>query len=197
MKIIFVTGNKGKLLEASELLGPLGHNVVQFNHNGIIPEFTEPQSEGIEEVAISKMEQALGMMPGEIDSDSAVIVEDAGLFIGSLGGFPGPYSSYVEDKLGLHGILRLMEGETNRNAEYRAVVAFHHDGTTSIFRGACEGAIGLEKRGEGGFGYDPIFIPRSSNGLSCAEMTASEKSSISHRGEALNKLLEFLSLPST
>lgn len=197
MKIIFVTGNKGKLLEASELLGPLGHNVAQFTHNGIIPEFTEPQSEGIEEVAISKMEQALGMMPGEIDSDSAVIVEDAGLFIGSLGGFPGPYSSYVEDKLGLHGILRLMEGETNRNAEYRAVVAFHHNGTTSIFRGVCEGVIGLEKRGEGGFGYDPIFIPRSSNGLSCAEMTASEKSSISHRGEALKKLLEFLSLPST
>jgi XTP/dITP diphosphohydrolase len=103
----------------------------------------------------------------------------------------------VEDKLGLDGILRLMDGKTNRNAEYRAVVAFHHGGTTSIFRGTCEGSIGSDRRGDGGFGYDPIFIPRSSNGRSCAEMTASEKSAISHRGEALNKLLEFLSLPST
>ncbi|MBK70641.1 MAG: non-canonical purine NTP pyrophosphatase, RdgB/HAM1 family [Euryarchaeota archaeon] len=196
MRIIFVTSNNGKVSEASKIFAPLGHAVEQFLNDGITPQFSEPQSEGIEEVTISKMEQALVMTGGPADDDTALMVEDAGLFIESLGGFPGPYSSYVEEKIGLDGILRIMNGEENRNAEFRAVIAFHYLGQTHIFRGKCEGSIDLEKRGKGGFGYDPIFVPFDSDGRTCAEMSAVEKSSISHRGKALNKLLEFLAPPS-
>ena len=196
MKIVFVTSNKGKVLEASEIFAPLGHTVEQFLDNGEAPEFSEPQSDGIEEVTISKMEQALMMLEGDPDEETAIIVEDAGLFIDSLGGFPGPYSSYVEGKLGLDGVLKIMEGDENRSAEFRAVVAFHHLGHTNIFRGVCKGTIAHEKRGRGGFGYDPIFVPSSSDGRTSAEMSTVEKSSISHRGEALNKLIQFLAPPS-
>ena len=196
MKIIFVTSNRGKVLEASDVFVPLGHTVEQFLDGGELPDFIEPQSDGIEEVTISKMKQALMMVEGEINEETALSVEDAGLFIESLGGFPGPYSSYVEEKIGLDGILRVMEGEGDRRAEFRAVVAFHHLGNTHIFRGVCKGAISLDKRGEGGFGYDPIFVPSASDGRTCAEMTAVEKSSISHRGEALKRLIQFLTPPS-
>ncbi len=196
MRIIFVTSNKGKVSEARGIFAPLGHAVEQFLKDGLTPEFSEPQSEGIEEVTISKMEQALVMIGGLVEEGTALLVEDAGLFIDSLGGFPGPYSSYVEEKIGLDGILRIMNGEENRYAEFRAVIAFHYMGQTHIFRGKCEGSIDVEKKGEGGFGYDPIFVPSESDGRTCAEMTAEEKSSISHRGRALNKLLEFLTPPS-
>ena len=122
MKIIFVTSNRGKVLEASDVFVPLGHTVEQFLDGGELPDFIEPQSDGIEEVTISKMKQALMMVEGEINEETALIVEDAGLFIESLGGFPGPYSSYVEEKIGLDGILRVMEGEGDRRAEFLSLI---------------------------------------------------------------------------
>ena len=81
MKIIFVTSNRGKVLEASDVFVPLGHTVEQFLDGGELPDFIEPQSDGIEEVTISKMKQALMMVEGAINEETAIIVEAAGLFI--------------------------------------------------------------------------------------------------------------------
>ena len=127
---------------------------------------------------------------------SAILVEDSGIFIESLDGFPGPYSSYVERKIGLGGILNLLRKEGNRRAEYRAVAAISLEGETISAKGVCSGTISEEILGGMGFGYDPIFIPDDGDGRTCGELSPVEKSAISHRGRALKALSELLNLPS-
>ena len=127
---------------------------------------------------------------------SIILAEDSGLFIDSLEGFPGPYSSYVEDTIGLPGILQLMSSETGRRAEFRAIAAAYIDGSIVIGTGICKGEISGEISGEMGFGYDPIFIPDDGDGRTCGEMSSTEKSSISHRGRALKAVSELLNPPS-
>ena len=122
-----------------------------------------------------------------------MMVEDSGLFIDSLDGFPGAYSSFVEGTVGLDGILRLLEEADDRGAEYRAVAIVDLDDRTWQSNGVCRGRISREMLGTGGFGYDPIFIPNEGDGRTCAQMNAEEKSAISHRGQALKGLSEVLS----
>jgi len=139
MHILFATGNKHKVSEASEILAHLGYGVEQLLIRGKAPELIEPQAEGIEEVAISKIKQARELVMGTELEGSIILAEDSGLFIDSLEGFPGPYSSYVENTIGLPGILQLMSSETGRRAEFRAIAAAYIDGTivigTGIFKG--------------------------------------------------------------
>ena len=119
MRIIFATGNSKKLEEAREYLEPLGHNVELLTIDGQPPDFIEPQSSELMEVAISKSEQAISMLSESELSNCAILVEDSGLFIDSLNGFPGVYSSYVYKTIGLNGILKLMSEERSRHGEYR------------------------------------------------------------------------------
>ena len=93
MRILFATGNKHKVSEASEILQHLGYEVEQLLIEGEVPEIIEPQAEGIEEVAISKIKQARELLIGSGREDSIIMAEDSGIFIDSLGGFPGPYSA--------------------------------------------------------------------------------------------------------
>ncbi|HJM24363.1 MAG TPA: RdgB/HAM1 family non-canonical purine NTP pyrophosphatase [Candidatus Thalassarchaeaceae archaeon] len=196
MLIHFATGNEHKVSEASAILSPLGFEVESLLIEGKAPEFTEPQSEGIEEVALSKIEQAREMVAGTELEGSIILVEDSGLFIDSLGGFPGPYSSYIENTIGLSGVLQLMSGEADRGAEFRAVAAISIDGNTVTETGICRGEISEKLSGDLGFGFDPIFIPKDGDGRTCAELSPTEKSSISHRGRALKAVSELLNLPS-
>ena len=123
-----------------------------------------------------------------------VFVEDAGLFIEALGGFPGPYSKYVYHTVGLGGILKLMKDVTNRSAHFKSVVAFATPDEEPIcFVGKVEGKISLQEQGASGFGYDPIFMPLEGEGRTFAEMTAKEKNRYSHRGNALRKFGEWYS----
>ena len=133
------------------------------------------------------------MMQGTELEGSAIMVEDSGLFIDSLDGFPGAYSSFVEGTVGLDGILRLLEDAGDRGAEYRAVAIVDSEGRTWQANGICRGRISKEMLGSGGFGYDPIFVPAEGDGRTCAQMSAEEKSAISHRGQALRGLSEVLS----
>ncbi|MHA2407741.1 MAG: non-canonical purine NTP pyrophosphatase, partial [Candidatus Ranarchaeia archaeon] len=121
-----------------------------------------------------------------------IFVEDAGLFIDSLNGFPGPYSSYVLKTLGLNGILALMKNIEERRAEFRAVVAFIHpaDREVEIFNGITKGRISGTIRGEQ-WGYDPIFIPHGQT-KTYAEMESSTKNKLSHRFQALNKFAKWM-----
>ena len=121
MRVIFVTGNSNKLEEARSYLEPLGLKIEQLIIDGKVPELVEPQFDDLEKIAISKANQALTMIPNYQKSDCAILVEDSGLFIDSLDGFPGTYSSFVFEKIGVDGILRLMSGNNVRGCEYRAV----------------------------------------------------------------------------
>jgi XTP/dITP diphosphohydrolase len=194
MEILFATGNAHKVSEASEILAPHGHTVEQLLVNGECPVLVEPQAEGIEEVASAKLEQALGII-GESGS-SAVLAEDSGLFVDALGGFPGPFSSYVESTVGIEAVLKLMQGEESRSAEYRAAAVLGFGGEVVSCVGICRGKISLVPSGNNGFGYDPIFIPDEGDGRTCGQMSSLEKSELSHRARALKGLSELLKSPS-
>ena len=196
MRVLFVTGNQNKVTEASDILSPLGFVIEQLLIEGQAPDLIEPQAEGIEEVAKSKLEQAVSLTMGTEFENEALLVEDSGLFIDSLSGFPGPYSSFVQETIGLSGVLSLMSGETDRSAEFRAVAAVSFQGNILISTGICRGVISENISGDYGFGYDPIFIPEESNGRTCAQLSSLEKSAISHRGLALKGVSELLNLPS-
>ena len=196
MRILFATGNEHKVTEAVALLGPLGHRVSPLVVDGAPPEFVEPQADGLDAVAMAKIEQARLMVEGTPLAGSVILVEDSGLFIDALDGFPGAYSSYIESSIGLDGVLRLLDGSYDRGAEYRAVAIIDLDSSTLRAIGVCRGRIADERMGEQGFGYDPIFIPEEGDGRTCGQMSALEKSALSHRGRALKGLSELLKSPS-
>jgi XTP/dITP diphosphohydrolase len=196
MRILFATGNEHKVTEAAALLEPLGHRVSPLIVNGEPPKFVEPQADGLEAVAMAKIEQARSMVEGTPLDDSAILVEDSGLFIDALDGFPGAYSSYIESSIGLDGVLSLLDESYDRGAEYRAVAIIDLGSRTFRATGVCRGRIADEGIGEQGFGYDPIFIPEEGDGRTCGQMSALEKSALSHRGRALKGLSELLKSPS-
>jgi len=123
-----------------------------------------------------------------------VLVEDAGLFINALNGFPGPFSSYAYKTIGIKGMLKLMENVEDRRARFLSVIAFYTPmiGGVKIFTGEVEGYIAMEPRGSGGFGFDPIFIPAEGDGRTFAEQSIEEKNKLSHRARATKKFAEWI-----
>ncbi|MFP8951578.1 RdgB/HAM1 family non-canonical purine NTP pyrophosphatase [Natrialbaceae archaeon A-arb3/5] len=171
MSIRFVTGNQGKVREAREYLDGLA-TVEQIEYD-----YTEIQSDSLADIATRGAREAYESTGGE----EPVLVGDTGLFVDALGGFPGPYSAYVEDTVGVERLWRLVEGEENRRARFRTVLAFADGDGTETFEGELAGTI-VAPRGDEGFGYDPIF---EFNGQTLAELSVEEKNAISHRGRAL------------
>jgi XTP/dITP diphosphohydrolase len=124
--------------------------------------------------------------------DSPYIIEDTGLFIECLDGFPGPYSSYVLGTIGLEGILKLLSNVENRKAYFKSVgVVAINKSILKIFRGILKGYIAYEKRGRYGFGYDPIFMPEKME-KTLAELSIEEKNKISHRGRLFEKMANYI-----
>ena len=122
--------------------------------------------------------------------------DDTGLMVEALDGAPGVYSARYagehcsfDDNIDL--LLENMEGKTNRNACFATVICLIQDGEAVYFEGKCEGCILTERYGRGGFGYDPIFLPKG-YGESFAEISMEEKNKISHRGKATEKLIKHL-----
>ncbi len=178
MPIRFVTSNEGKVEEAREYLADV-EAVEQLSYD-----YTEIQSDSLEEIAIYGARETYEAIGDTIP----VIVDDTGLFVEALGGFPGPYSAYVEDTVGVERVWQLVESEENRRAHFRTVLAYVHEGGVETFSGSVGGTI-VAPRGEGGFGYDPIF---EYNGQTLAEMDLEEKNAISHRGRALATFADWL-----
>ena len=173
-RLVFITSNKGKVTEAAVRLAPLGYTVEQ-NDLG----YPEVQADSLQEVALFGVEHVRTRMR------SAFFLEDSGLFISSLAGFPGVYSKYVFLTIGLRGVLQLMEEKPDRSAVFRSVIAYSAPGQDpELFVGECPGTLAFNPRGTGGFGYDPVFIPTGEQ-RTFAEMTTEEKTKISHRGRAL------------
>ncbi|MDY6818077.1 MAG: XTP/dITP diphosphatase [Halobacteriales archaeon] len=171
----FVTTNEGKLREARRYLDD---EVVQFDYD-----YTEIQHEDLAIIATHGAREAFEATEGS----DPVIVEDSGLFIDALDGFPGPYSAYVEYTLGIERVAALAGEETDRSAHFRSVIGYCDEHGTEVFTGTVDGEI-VPPRGEGGFGYDPIFAV---DGRTMAELSTDEKNAISHRGRALEAFAEW------
>ncbi len=178
MEVIFITSNEGKYREARAIGEKYGVNVGWMQM-----EYLEPQGNDLEEIAKKSAE----ILSEKVDS--AFFLEDSGLFVEALNGFPGPYSSYVFKTIGNPGIIKLMEGVENRDAYFLAVIAYWDGNEVRTFTGRVDGRIAEEVRGDKGFGYDPIF---EYNGRTFAEM-GEEKNEVSHRRKALEKFFEWLS----
>lgn len=182
-KVFFVTGNQGKVSEASQKFSEIKIKLVQKNLG-----YPEIQTDNLEEVADFGLDHVSKQL------SPPFILEDAGLFIDSLNGFPGVYSAYVYQTIGCEGILKLLKNHKSddRKAVFKSVYALKSsDGEKFFFVGESNGLISHQMKGDNGFGYDPIFVPNASD-KTFAEMDISEKNLFSHRGKALNKLLSFL-----
>ncbi len=177
--VFFVTGNFHKFNEVRSILSPMGIAVGMLKIKG-----NEIQSDSITEIAENSAMEAFNRC------HLPLIVEDAGLFIDELDGFPGPFAAYVYKTIRNKGILKLMENVQNRKATFRsAIVYYSQDTGPLLFEGQAEGEITLTERkgnGNSGFGFDPIFQPLESK-KAFAEMTIEEKNKLSHRANAVNK----------
>ncbi len=121
-----------------------------------------------------------------------IMIDDSGLFIDALKGFPGVYSSYVFRTIGCDGILRLMEGVKDRSARFECCIGFLVPGKEpNISKGIAKGSISEKKAGTGGFGYDPVFVP-DGYAKTYAQIEVTEKNKISHRGRAVDLFLKEL-----
>ena len=168
--IFFASSNKNKFKEAENILQKFGIKLGFFYCN-----LEEIQSDSINEIAINKVKTAYKLCK------KPIIVEDDGLFISSLKGFPGPYSSYVFKTIGNHGILKLVT--KNRHAKFHSIIAFCNKNSIKIFEANLSGKISTKISGKG-WGYDPIFIPK---GQKKTFGILEEKNKISHRFLALKK----------
>ena len=162
----FLTSNEGKLIEAERHLNELGYSVKQLIVDSQL--IYEPQADDLITVAKSKINQALNLIPDDFNDGDLILVEDAGLFVDALHGFPGVYSSFVHSTIGNAGVLRLLSHLNSadpvssanlRSAHFKAVAALWKNGEIILGEGICPGHISLEIMEGSGFGYDPIFIP--------------------------------------
>lgn len=219
MKLIFATGNKGKLREAREILGP-GYEVLSPADLGLDAEVEETGST-FQENSLIKAKHLYGQC------GLPCFADDSGLEVDALGGAPGIYSArYASDHDFSKNIDRVLEelsaldGSGTATPTFPGAARFRcvatlilEDGTPHFFDGSCEGRIARQRCGRGGFGYDPVFVPDlpsslipepsslipgsdpespSTRVLTMAELPEDVKNAISHRGAALRRMAEFL-----
>lgn len=181
MTLIFATSNRHKFEEAERIAAKHG---VELEHRDV--PYIEIQADKLEEIARPSVQQASALLR------APCFVEDAGLFIQALKGFPGPYSSYVFKTIANEGVLKLLKGIHDREAEFRSAVGYCEPGKKpEVFVGRVEGTIALEARGDEGFGFDPIFVPREGDGRTFAEISIDEKNKFSHRSRAIERFVKW------
>jgi XTP/dITP diphosphohydrolase len=181
IRLDVITTNPGKMREFRAALEPLGFELDQRSE-----EIEEIQAETLEEVVRNCMAQlkARGL--------NNYIIDDSGLFIDSLHGFPGVYSAYALNTIGCQGMLQLLRGKDYRTARFRCCIGCSVDDLGEMVVSAeAVGRIIEEERGSGGFGFDPIFVP-SGYERTFSELPLDVKNGVSHRGKAINSLRERL-----
>lgn len=188
MKLVLASNNKKKLREMGDILALDGHDLVSIGDLGVV---SDPEETGttFEENAVIKATSAMER------TGMPCIADDSGIAVDALGGAPGIYSArYCEgsDLDRVYYLLKNMEGEKNRTARFvSAVACAFPDGSVIVTRGECEGELLTELKGEGGFGYDPIFYD-AKEGCTFAELPQERKNEISHRARAMAKFCEEL-----
>jgi XTP/dITP diphosphohydrolase len=182
--VYFATGNRVKYIEAAQLASIFGISLKRLTIDKL-----EIQSDDLQDISSFAAKKA------SETTRRAVVTEDAGFFVDALGGFPGPYSSYVFRTVGVEGILSLLRGFRNRNASFRATVAFCRPRARPIcFNGLVAGVVSRKPKGNYGFGFDPIFKPNRADGRTFAEMKTKEKNLFSHRAEAFAKFFTWFTV---
>ncbi len=192
IRILFATGNSGKMKEIREILSEECFQVVSLKEAGIVCD-AEENGDSFAANALIKARNVAGKVP--LEEGWTVMADDSGLEVDALGGEPGIHSArYMgEDTpytIKNAEIIRRLENVSGdaRSARFRCVIAaVLPDGQELLSEGAIEGRIGYEARGENGFGYDPIFYPDGSE-RSTAEYSPEEKNAVSHRGRALSEM---------
>lgn len=194
-QILFATGNEGKMREIRSILADTGARILSMKEAGVSIDIVE-NGTTFEENALIK---ARAVSAALTKADSVVLADDSGLVIDALNGEPGIYSArYMGEDTSYEvkntNLIERLEGvpDEKRTARFVcAIAAVMPDGREFTVKAAIEGRIGYEQKGEGGFGYDPIFyVPEF--GKTTAEMTAEEKNRVSHRGKALEQMKEVL-----
>ena len=185
----FATGNKNKVIELNKLMEGLPFSFVTMGEIGFHEEIPETGAT-LEENALIKARYLSNAVTMN------VISEDTGLEVEALDWDPGVYTARYggpekDANKNMDLLIKNLNEQSNRTARFRTIVALIMDGQEFIFEGICNGTISKVKKGEKGFGYDPIFIPEGEK-RSFAEMTLEEKSEISHRARAFNKMYSFL-----
>lgn len=188
MKLVFATNNAHKLREVSQVVGE-EFTLVSLRECGIVEDIPEEQPT-LQGNALQKARYIYARTGLDCFAD------DTGLEVDALGGEPGVRSARYatdghDDEANKRLLLERMEGVEARGAQFRTAIALIIGGKEYLFEGIVRGSITESERGEGGFGYDPLFVAEGYE-ESFAEMTAEAKNAISHRGRAVRKLAEFL-----
>ena len=186
--LIFATNNQHKVDEIKHIIGNQYH-ILSLAEADIVADIPEPY-DTLEENAEGKSKFIHDLMHQNCFS------EDTGLEVEALNGEPGVKSARYagEDKIfsdNIEKLLRNMQGKTNRRAQFRTVISLLLNDEQRLFEGICSGTITEASSGEGGFGYDAVFIPEGSD-KTFAQMTMDEKNEYSHRRKATDKLIRFL-----
>ena len=188
MKLVFATNNLNKLSEVQKML-PESIQLLSLKDINCFDDIEETATtlEGNAQIKANYITQKFGYN---------CFADDTGLEVDSLNGEPGVYSArYAGEPTNaennMQKLLSELKNKSNRKAQFRTSICLNLDGKQYLFDGISNGKILTEKQGEQGFGYDPIFQPEGYT-QSFAEMTSEEKNSISHRGRAIQKLVDFL-----
>jgi XTP/dITP diphosphohydrolase len=205
MKIVFATGNKGKLREAAEILGE-GFELSSLQDVGIYEDVPETGNT-LTANSLQKAQYVLEKCGCDCFAD------DTGLEVDALGGAPGVYTARyagddkdfnknmdkvlyelarLENESKMAASLGLKMKPFSRRARFKSVITLMVNGKPYFFEGTLEGVIAYEKSGNGGFGYDPIFIADEFPGMTLADISEEEKNDISHRGKALRAMAKWL-----
>ena len=188
MRLVFATNNKHKLQEVRDIVGDRVEvlSLADINCYDDIPE-TADTLQGNALIKARHIYAKYGL---------DCFADDTGLEVEVLGGAPGVYSARYageecDSEANMQKLLQNLTGETNRNAQFRTVIALIIRGEEKLFNGIVKGAIATEKKGDSGFGYDPIFIPEG-HSESFAQMSSEMKNSMSHRFRATQQLGDYL-----
>lgn len=187
-ELVFATNNAHKLEEVRAIAGPDLKilSLAEIGCHDDIPE-TADTLEGNALLKASWVKEKYG---------ADCFADDTGLMVDALNGEPGVYSARYagpghDSEANMTKLLAELEGVTDRKAHFSTIIALVTDKDTHVFEGRVDGSIATERHGDGGFGYDPIFVP-DETGVSFAEMSPEAKNAISHRGRATAALISFL-----
>lgn len=177
LRFALVTGNRGKLEEARRMVGP--------DLEGVEIDLPEIQSLSLGEVLAAKGEEAWRHL------GRPLVVEETGLELAALGGFPGPLVRWMLEAVGPEGIARTALALGDPRATARCALLYQDAERTVVAEGTTEGTLVLPPRGDGGFGWDPVFLPDGET-ATYGELPAERKDALSHRGRAWRALVETL-----
>ena len=179
MKLKVITSNPGKVAEYEKELSQFGIEMEHLRHP-----YDEVQTSDLEEVVNKGMDAIIA------EGIRDFIVDDSGLFIDALKGFPGVWSAYAQKTIGNPGILKLMDGVEDRGAEFRCCIGCDIAGKRIVVTGKCRGVIKDSEKGSERFGLDPVFSQDGKRTF--AEIPMDEKNDVSDRGNAVRLLREAL-----